>query len=541
MTTTASDFDEVYDVVVVGGGNAGFTAATTAAQHGAKVLLIEKAPEADNGGNTYFTAGAYRACFDGLDDLLPILYREDGTKGLPEDLLAKIEMKAYSRDDFMTDLKRVTKGRSDAALADVLVGQSRAAIQWIADNGGKWSLSFNRQAFEVDGKFRFWGGMVLAFLGGGKALVDWHIETAKKNGVEIRWSTPAAGLIQDPVSRKVQGVLLYQDGKIRKVGARGGVILACGGFQASPSMRAQYLGPGWDFAHVRGCKHSTGDGHRFASQVSAKVAGNYSGCHAVAWDADSPNDAGDRVLTNQFTKSGYTLGIMLNIDGHRFVDEGADFRNYTYAFIGKEVLKQPSGLAFQIWDSEGAKWLRKEEYADDVTHIMRADSLGALADKLVERGLKSKDQLLRTINEFNKAVRQYQEEHPEAKFDPATKDGISTQSSNTTLPLPKSNWALPITTPPFTAVAVTSGITFTFGGLAIDPKTSQVISELTHTPIDGLYAIGELAGGLFWDNYPGGSGLTAGTVFGRIAGEHAAKNALSKAPHTVLNGNLKKQ
>ena len=150
--------------------------------------------------------------------------------------------------------------------------------------------------------------MVLAFLGGGKALVDWHVETAKKNGVEIRWSTPAAGLIQDPASRKVQGVLLYQDERIRKVGARGGVILACGGFQASPSMRAQYLGPGWDFAHVRGCKYSTGDGHRFASQVSAKVSGNYSGCHAVAWDADSPNDAGDRVLTNQFTKSGYTPG-----------------------------------------------------------------------------------------------------------------------------------------------------------------------------------------------------------------------------------------
>ena len=173
---------------------------------------------------------------------------------------------------------------------------------------------------------------------------------------------------------------------------------------------------------------------------------------------------------------------MLNIDGHRFVDEGADFRNYTYAFIGKEVLKQPSGLAFQIWDSEGVKWLRKEEYAEDVTHLMRADNLEALADKLVERGLKRKDQCLRTINGFNEAVHHYREANPDTEFNPATKDGVSTQSSKMTLPLPKSNWALPIKTPPFTAVAVTSGITFTFGGLAIDPKTAQVISEMTHSP-----------------------------------------------------------
>lgn len=518
-------FDDTYDVVVVGGGNAGFSAATTAMQAGAKVLLVEKAPEAESGGNTYFTAGAYRACFAGLEDLLPILYKEDGSKGLSDELVKRIEMSPYTRENFHADIMRVTKGRSDPALAQVLVNESRDALQWIADNGGKWTLSFNRQAFEVDGKFRFWGGMVLAFLKGGKGLVDWHIALAKASGVEIMWSTPAVALMQDQETGRVLGVEVISNGRRKKIGARGGVVLASGGFQASPALRTQYLGPGWDLAHVRGCKYSTGDGHRMGSIVGAQTAGNYSGCHSVAWDARSPHHGGDRVMTNQYTKSGYPLGLMLNIEGHRFVDEGIDLRNFTYAIFGKEILKQPAGTAFQIWDATGSSWLRKEEYADDVTTNIRADTLEELAEKLSARGLKNKQQFVQTIETYNSAVQQFREENPDQKFHPAKKDGVSTQSSKIKLPLAKSNWALPIDKGPFTAVEVTTGITFTFGGLAIDPKTAAVLSEATRQPIDGLYCVGELLGGLFWYNYPGGSGLTAGTVFGRIAGRCAAAAA----------------
>lgn len=158
-------FDETYDVVVVGGGNAGFSAATAAAQLGSRVLVVEKAPQSDAGGNTFFTAGAYRICFGGLDDLLPIIYNEDGAKGLPKELLDKIDMEPYTPADFHADIKRVCKGRADPELANVLVDGSRDAVQWIADLGGKWRLSFNRQAFEVGGRFKFWGGMVMAFLG----------------------------------------------------------------------------------------------------------------------------------------------------------------------------------------------------------------------------------------------------------------------------------------------------------------------------------------------------------------------------------------
>lgn len=302
-------------------------------------------------------------------------------------------------------------------------------------------------------------------------------------------------------------------------------MLATGGFSANPAMRVKYLGPGWDLAHVRGSKYNAGDGHRMASRVGAKLAGNYSGCHSVAWDANSPADAGDRLLTNQYTKSGYPMGIMVNVNGDRFVDEGYDLRNFTYAVFGKEILKQPLGTAFQIWDSDGAKWLRKEEYADDVTVNIRADTLEELADKLTDRGLKSKEHFLQMIAEFNEAVYHFKAENPDKKFDPTVRDGVSTQSRRISLPLAKSNWALPIEKGPFTAVEVTSGITFTFGGLAVDPRTANVISEATREPIEGLYCTGELLGGLFWDNYPGGSGLTMGIVLGRIAGSHAAKNA----------------
>ena len=259
-----------------------------------------------------------------------------------------------------------------------------------------------------------------------------------------------------------------------------------------------------------------------ASQVGAKLAGNYSRCHSVAWDAHAPFSAGNRTMTNQYTKSGYPLGIMVNLDGRRFVDEGLDLRNFTYAVFGEEILKQPSGVAFQVWDSEGVKWLRREEYADEVTTNIRAATLGELADELVARGLKDKKNFLDTVSDFNEAVHCFRVGNPMKRFNPATKDGLSTQSAKASLTLAKSNWSLPIEKGPFTAVEVTTGITFTFGGLAVDTKTANVISEATGHPIDGLYCAGELLGGLFRDNYPGGSGLTVGTVLGRLAGRSAA-------------------
>ncbi|KAI1495782.1 FAD binding domain-containing protein [Biscogniauxia marginata] len=515
-------FGEVFDVVVVGGGNAGFSAATAAAQAGARVCLLEKAPFDEAGGNTYFTAAGYRFCFDGLNDLLPHLYHHDGAKGLPQDLIDRIEMAPYTRDDFHADIMRVTKGRADPMLAKILVDNSREAVQWLIDNGARFQLSFNRQAFLVDGKYKFWGGMVVNMNGQGKELFQWHLDLAKRYGVVVRFSSPVVDLVADEVSNKILGVKVISEGAFKRIGTKGGVIIACGGFQASPALRAKYLGPGWDLAHVRGSKYNIGDGHKMAEKLGAQLVGNYSGCHAVAWDGNSPRDSGNRILTNQYTKSGYPLGIMLNTQGNRFVDEGFDIRNFTYALYGKEILKQPQGIAFQVWDARGSKWLRKEEYADDVTTNLRAGTLEELADILSERGLKDKKQFLATISEFNEACERSRFENPDRAFDPSIKDGMSTQGKERSLAIGKTNWAMPLSEPPFQAVEVTCGITFTFGGLSVTAQ-AEVVSEATRKPIGGLWAAGELVGNLFWDNYPGGSGLTMGTIMGRIAGKEAAR------------------
>lgn len=216
---------------------------------------------------------------------------------------------------------------------------------------------------------------------------------------------------------------------------------------------------------------------------------------------------------------------MLNARGVRFVDEGEDFRNYTYAKFGREILSQPGGYAFQVYDSTVVSWLRKEEYADDVVEKIWADTLGELAAKLVEKGLEDRDAFVDTIARYNDAARAFGAGKPDARWDPAVKDGVSTESDSLKLDLPKSNWALPLEKGPFLAVKVACGITFTFGGLAIDPATAGVISDATGEPIRGLFCTGELVGGLFYKNYPGGSGLTGGAVFGRKAGREAAKLA----------------
>ncbi len=383
-------------------------------------------------------------------------------------------------------------------------------------------LSFNRQAYLVDGKYKFWGGMVMNMIGQGKDLFRWHLDLAKKHGAVVYFDCPATEIITDPETNAVVGVKVLRDGKFKTIAAAGGVILACGGFQASPEMRARYLGPGWDLAHVRGSKYNTGDGHGMARAVGAKLEGNYSGCHSVAWVGNSPRASGNREITNQYTKSGYPLGVMLNVDGRRFVDEGFDIRNFTYAVFGKEILKQPQGIAFQLWDSQGSRWLRTEEYADHITTNIRADSLEELTDILVTKGLRNKKQFLATIEEFNAACHAFKKENPNKVFDPATRDGISTQSRERSLALGKTNWATPIEKGPFQAVEVTCGITFTFGSLAVSP-TGRVLSQATRKPITGLWCAGEIVGGLFWDNYPGGSGLMMGTVLGRLAGKEAAQ------------------
>ena len=290
----------------------------------------------------------------------------------------------------------------------------------------------------------------------------------------------------------------------------GAVVLACGSFEANAEWRAKYLGPGWDLAKVRGSKYNTGDGLAMALKIGAQPYGHWSGCHATAWERYA-SDFGDMAITPQYQRHSYTFGIVVNARGDRFIDEGADFRNYTYAKYGSEVLNQPGQVAWQIYDGKVLHLLTDEYRTRHVTKL-RADTLEGLIAQLDE---VDGERLGKTINQFNAAVRQ------DVPFDPNTKDGRDAPG----LSVPRSNWANTIDTAPFEAYAVTCGITFTFGGIRI--TTEGQVVDTDHRPIPGLFAAGEMVGGLFYFNYPGASGLTSGSVFGRLAGASAAQAAIT--------------
>ncbi|KAF2653092.1 fumarate reductase flavo protein subunit precursor [Lophiostoma macrostomum CBS 122681] len=518
------------DVLVVGGGNAGFTAATTAAESGAgRVVLIDKCPEEWAGGNSYFTAGAFRTVHSGTKDLLPIVNNVDA------ETAKIIDMEPYTPEDFREDMDRLTSGRSDPELSKILIEESNSAVKWLAKKGIRFQLSFNRQAYKVNGRYTFWGGMSLKTDEGGKGLIADHQAAASKLGVEVYYSTPAKHIIAAS-SGSVTGVVVEHEGQESTISTKA-VILAAGGFEANPRMRSQFLGPGWDLARVRGTPFNTGDALEFAMRdVNAKQFGHWSGCHSTCWDANAPANSGDRIISNEFTKSGYPLGLMVNNAGKRFVDEGIDLRNYTYAKFGRAVHEQPDGVAFQIWDQRTIPWLRAEEYRDEVVHKVWGSTIEELAQNLaVQAGLDAPDTFVQTLDEYNKAVYAFQKENPDKKWDPAVKDGLSTQSSSVRLTLGKTNWALPLDQGPFMAVKVCCGVTFTFGGLAVNPQTTAVISQ-SNLEIPGLFCVGEMLGGLFYGNYPGGSGLTSGTVFGRRAGVAAAKLAASISGGRSMSG-----
>ncbi len=496
----SSSPESSFDVVVVGSGNAGLCAALAAREFDVSVLLVEKAPEEWRGGNSFFTGGGLRFAFRGLDDIRTLI------PDLSEEELKSIEIEPYDEDQFYNDMLRVTEYLTDADLCLTLIRQSLPTMQWLRTKGVRWNLAFGRQAFRVGNKFRFWGGLLVEAVGAGPGLVGALFDRATKDGVEIRYASKATRLLADRQGR-IAGIEIRGAEGPYEVHCRS-VVLASGGFEANAEWRCRYLGPDWELAKIRGTPYNNGDGIKMALDIGAQPFGHWSSCHAVAWDLNAP-PYGDRKIGDLFQKHSYPLGIVVNIKGERFLDEGADYRNYTYAEYGRRIIRQPQRAAFQIFDSKVLPLLRDEYRIREVTKA-EATTVEELAKKLEI----DVDGLVRTVREFNAAVQP-------GEFNPAILDGKRTKG----LTPPKSNWALPIDTPPFVGYAVTTGITFTFGGLRITPK-AEVLDTENHL-IPGLYAAGEHVGGLFYYNYPGGSGLMAGAVFGRIAGAEASTQVVA--------------
>ena len=252
-----------------------------------------------------------------------------------------------------------------------------------------------------------------------------------------------------------------------------------------------------------------------ATDIGAALSGYFGGCHATPMDLNMPEYGNldiPHIERKHYRKISYLFGVMLNAHGERFVDEGLDLRNYTYAQFGKAVLERPNNLAWQIFDAKVWDLLYGEYKTHDASFV-EANILEELVTKLT--GVES-EKALQTLTEYNDAV------NTSTPFDPTRKDGRRTEG----LALNKTNWANVLDTPPFRAYPVTGGITFTYGGVKVN-TSAEVLSE-NNAPINGLFACGEMVGGVFFYGYPGGSGLASGAVFGRSAGYSAANYCTSR-------------
>ena len=489
-----SDKTYSYDVLIVGAGNAACSAALAALEKKVSIGILEKAPKRERGGNSAMT-GHIRFVFNGIEDLRPLV-RNTSDKELSALLEGGLAHRTEA--EFWDEIMRVTDNQSDQEMLEVHVTESLKTVHWLASKGHDWVPPTKTN------------DNVVTMNGGGAGLQKRNFEMLERAGVTFHYDTSAVELIQDGRGAIV-GVRAFTPEGIATFNAKS-VVLACGGFEANAEMRARYIGPGWDTVRVRGVPFNTGDGLRMALDVGALPHGSWSSCHASPQDVNMPffTVPSTHAYASSTNRYMYPYSIMVNTKGERFVDEGEDTRGRTYAKMGRAILAQPGGVAFQIMDAKfRALNMYPVTYGEATT--AKEDSLEKLADELGIDGAR----FVQTVTEFNAAIQP-------GEFNPNRHvlDGKRTAG----IYPPKSNYSLSIDKGPFEAWPVRCGITFTFGGLKIDPRTAQV-QHVAGRPLPGLYAAGELVGGLFIGNYASGSGMMAGATFGRIAGTHAGMAA----------------
>ena len=473
---------------MVGAGNAGLTAALAAHEAGAEVVVLEKAPYRERGGNSRFSGGLFRFAYDGLSDLELLVSRPTSVT---------IEAGPYPTAALLADLIETAGGSADQALANVLAEASFRTTMWMKSLGVEWEFS-ELFRVRVGDAAHYTPGAVVQTAGAGLGLTDRLFAAVESRSIRVEYNAPMKRLVTR--RGRVTGVVVGSPTDDAEMRGRA-VVLAAGGFQASPEMRRRHLGPEWEQVRVRGSRFDTGEVLQAALDAGAQPYGEWDGCHATPIDAEAPT-VGDLRLTDKTNRLSYPFGITVNLEGVRFVDEGEAEASHTYAKMGRRILAQPKQLAFQLFD---AKTVGMLEARYTTGHPLVAESIEELAAKA---GLPV-DPLLRTVADFNRSIR-------ELPFNPAALDGKGTQGIRP----PKSNWAQPIDRPPFVAYPVTCGITFTYGGVKID--TDARVLDQNEEPVAGLFATGELTGGFFFGNYPGGAGLMRGAVFGRIGGRGAA-------------------
>jgi tricarballylate dehydrogenase len=488
--------DIYYDVLIVGAGNAAMCAAQAAADEGVSVGVLEKAPKDERGGNSALT-GHMRFPYDSVDELEPLIDNPN------RDDLSAIHDKLPSRtkEQLWDEIMFTTGGQVDQELLKVHVENAYETICWLRSKGHSWTPNLAPTA-----------GNTMQMDGRGYRLQQRHFAAAEQAGVKFHYETWLTDLIESP-NGVVTGVRAQtpQGGVTINAGA---VVLACGGFEANPEMRAKYLGPGWDTVKNRGVPYNTGDGLTAALDIGAMPHGSWSSCHASPQDSERPWYTLPSSVPNGGTRSSryaYPYSIMVNTDAERFVDEASDVRGRTYAKMGRAILAQPGGLAWQIFDAKARKYDLLGDYDKNKATGVKASSVEELASKISVDPRR----LAVTIAEYNEAIQPGRLEPSPFALDHKRTDGLTPD---------KSNYSISIDEGPYEAYSVRCAITFTFGGLRIEPKTAQV-QHRSGRGIPGLYTAGEMLGGLWHWNYPSGSGMMAGAVFGRIAGRNAAQAA----------------
>jgi len=460
--------ENIYDVLVVGGGNAALCAAISARLAGARVLVLEAAPQRLRGGNSRHTRN------------LRCMHEDP----------AEVLTGSYRLSEYLEDLMQVTGGRTNEALALLTLKESANCRAWMIEKGVRFQPALGG-TLHLSRTNAF-------FLGGGKALLNAYYRAALGMGVEVEYDAEVRGL--DLRDGRFHSATVLHEGATREVRARA-LVAASGGFQGNLEWLKEVWGEAADNFIIRGTPYDTGTVLRALMDRSVKTVGDPAQCHAIAVDARSPRFDGGIVTRVDCV----SFGIVVNRDAVRFYDEGEDFWPKRYAIWGRLIAGQPGQIAYAIIDAKSMGLFLPPLYPP-----YEAGSIRELAARLA----LDPETLERTVAEFNAAV------HPGA-YDHAVLDGCGTKG----LTPAKSHWARALDTPPFFAYPLRPGITFTYLGVAVNEEARVVMND--DKPADNVFAAGEImAGNILGQGYLAGIGMTIGTVFGRIAGEEAARVAL---------------